>query len=345
MSTGEKLIQAVIVIALFFAVVAVILTLTSRLRSRSGELIQSAAFLLPTVVLIGVGLLYPMLSTIRLSFRNNFDKVWVGFDNYHTIFTDSDLVRVLANTAAWVLVTPIFATGVGLVYAVLVDASRFEKTAKALVFLPMAISLVGASLIWKFVYDDNVGILNAVTDAVGLGRHHWLISPPGNTFFLIVILIWVQAGFAMTVLSASIKAIPTDITEAARLDGVGGWKMFRHITVPSIRPALIVVLTAITITTLKVFDIVRTTTGGNFKTSVLAYEFYVQSFRSANRGLGAAIAVLIFALVLPVIIYNIRQMRKVARGPSSTSLSRSSRRPRSRPARTSATAGHPSAPW
>ena len=313
MSIGEKLLQAVIIVALFFAVVAVILVLTSKLRSRLGELIQSTAFLLPTVVLLGVGLLYPAVSTVRLSFRNNFDKLWVGFDNYKTIFTDSDLIRVLVNTALWVVITPIVATFVGLVYAVLVDRSRYEKAAKALIFLPMAISLVGASIIWKFVYDDNTGILNALSDTVGLGRHHWLLSSPGNTLFLIVIFVWVQAGFATVVLSASIKAIPTDIVEAARLDGIGGFRMFRYITVPSIRPTLIVVLTAITITTLKVFDIVRTVTGGNFKTSVLAYEFYVQSFRSANRGLGAALAVLIFVLVMPVVIYNVAQMRKVTR--------------------------------
>jgi alpha-glucoside transport system permease protein len=313
MSVGEKLLQAVIIIALFFAVVAVILVLTSKMRSKSGELVQSGAFLLPTIVLLGVGLLYPAISTVRLSFRNNFDKLWVGFDNYKTIFTDSDLIRVLVNTVAWVILVPTLATFVGLVYAVLVDNSRFEKSAKALIFLPMAISLVGASLIWKFVYDDNTGILNGLTSALGLGRHHWLLSSPGNTFFLIVILIWVQAGFATVVLSASIKAIPTDIVEAAKLDGVSGLRMFRYITVPSIRPTLIVVLTAITITTLKVFDIVRTVTGGNFKTSVLAYEFYVQSFRSANRGLGAALAVLIFALVMPVVIYNVVQMRKVVR--------------------------------
>jgi alpha-glucoside transport system permease protein len=313
MSTADKLTQMVLVVAIFFAVVAALLVLTSPLRSRLGEIVQSAAFLLPTLVLVAVGLLYPAISTVRLSFRNNFDKLWVGFDNYKVIFTDADEVRVLINTALWVIITPIIATFIGLIYAVLVDRARFEKTAKALIFLPMAISLVGASLIWKFVYDDNVGIVNAATDSVGLGRHHLLIDSPGNTLLLIVILIWVQAGFAMTVLSASIKAIPTDIVEAARLDGVGGFKMFRFITVPSIRPTLIVVLTTITITTLKAFDIVRTVTGGNFKTSVLAYEFYVQSFRSANRGLGAAIAVLIFALVMPVVIYNVRQMRKVVR--------------------------------
>jgi alpha-glucoside transport system permease protein len=221
------------------------------------------------------------------------------------------------NTAAWVILVPTLATFVGLVYAVLVDNSRFEKSAKALIFLPMAISLVGASLIWKFVYDykgteqDQIGLANQILKSLGLPTYNFLLNEPWNTLFLIVIMIWVQAGFAMTILSASIKAIPDDIIEAARLDGVSGLKMFRYITVPSIRPSLIVVLTTISITTLKAFDIVRTATGGNFDTSVLAYEFYVQSFRSNNAGLGAALAVIIFVLVLPIVVYNVRQMRKL----------------------------------
>jgi alpha-glucoside transport system permease protein len=241
----------------------------------------------------------------------------VGFDNYQQVFTDSDQLKVLRNTAIWVILTPIFATGVGLVYAVLVDRARFEKIAKALIFLPMAISLVGASIIWKFVYDykgteqDQIGILNAILKGLGLDTYQFLLTEPWNTVFLIVIMIWVQSGFAMTVLSASIKAIPDDIIEAARLDGVNGLKMFRYITVPSIRPSLIVVLTTISITTLKVFDIVRTATGGNFGTSVLAYDFYVQSFRSFNFGLGAALATLIFILVTPIVVYNVRQMRRL----------------------------------
>lgn len=311
MSTGEKLFQALLVIAIFFAVMALILAATSRLRSRTGEIIQSLAFVLPATLLIGVGLLYPAINSIYLSFKDRYSRDFVGFDNYKTIFTDEELLRVLINTAVWVVVTPLVATAIGLIYAVLIDHARFERTAKALIFLPMAISLVGASLIWKFVYDDRIGVLNALTETFGLGRHHWLINAPWNTFWLIVILIWVQAGFAMTVLSASIKAIPTDIVEAAKLDGVGGIKMFRYITVPSIRPTIIVVLTTITITTLKAFDIVRQTTGGNYKTSVLSYEYYRQSFQSANWGLGSALAVVIFVLVLPVVIYNVRQMRQM----------------------------------
>jgi alpha-glucoside transport system permease protein len=224
---------------------------------------------------------------------------------------------VVINTAVWVVVVPLFSTLIGLIYAVLVDRSRFEKFAKALIFLPMAISLVGASIIWKFVYDyrdtsqQQIGIANAVLKGLGFDTYRFLLNEPWNTMFLIIIMIWVQAGFAMTILSASIKAIPDDIVEAARLDGVGGFKMFRYITVPSIRPSLIVVLTTISITTLKVFDIVRTTTGGNFDTSVLAYQFYTESFVQFNQGLGAALAVLIFILVMPIVIYNVRQMRKL----------------------------------
>ncbi len=306
-----------ICIILFFGVVALILLLTSRLRSRRGEKIQFVAFVLPALLLIALGLLYPAINTIYSSFRDNTSSAFVGLDNYQTVFTDDQQLKVLRNTAAWVVLVPIVSTGIGLVYAVLVDRSRFEKFAKALIFLPMAISLVGASIIWKFVYDyrdetnSQIGIANQTLKTMGFDTYQFLLNEPWNNLFLIVIMIWVQCGFAMTLLSASIKAIPEDIVEAARLDGVGGLRMFRYITIPSIRPSLIVVLTTISITTLKAFDIVRTSTGGNFDTSVLAYEFYVQSFRSNNAGLGAALATMIFVLVMPIVIYNVRQMRKL----------------------------------
>lgn len=317
MTTSEKLVQMAIAIVLFFGVMAVILLLTQRLRSRAGERVQAAAFLAPTLLLIAVGLLYPAVKTVYLSFRNNADSAWVGFANYEKIFTNADQLQTLRNTALWVVLVPAVSTAVGLIYAVLVDRSRFEKFAKALIFLPMAISLVGASIIWKFVYaykandQEQIGLLNGILKAVGLPTYNFLLEEPWNTLFLIVILIWVQAGFAMTILSASIKAIPEDIIEAARLDGVSGLQLFRHITVPSIRPSLIVVLTTISISTLKVFDIVRSATGGQFGTKVLAYEFYVQSFRTLNPALGAALATLIFVLVSPIVIYNIRQMRRL----------------------------------
>ena len=319
MTTTEKLIQMVIAVAIFYAVIATILLLTQRLRSRSGERIQTVAFLGPSILLIGVGLLYPAIATVWQSLHGSatFDPEWVGLENYKTLFTDSQQLTVLRNTLLWVLLTPILSTAIGLVYAVLVDRSRFEKSAKALMFLPIAISMVAASIIWKFVYayrsgeQDQIGLLNQILVWLHLDPYNFLLEDPWNTFFLIVILIWIQAGFAMTILSASIKSIPDDIVEAARLDGVGGWKLFRHITVPSIRPSLIVVVTTITIATLKVFDIVQTATGGNFNTSVLAYEFYRQDFVAGNQGLATTIAVVIFLLVTPVVVYNIRQMRKL----------------------------------
>lgn len=314
MSTGEKLLQMVIAIVLFFAVVSIILLLTQRLRSRSGELVQSAAFLLPALLLIVVGLLYPAINTVYSSFRDNLGQNWVGLDNYHTIFGSSAEIKVLLTTALWVVVTPVAATFIGLVYAVLIDRANFERLAKALIFLPMAISLVGASIIWKFVYAPQIGLFNAVAGALGFGSSHtWyqdLNHSPWNSLFLIAIMVWVQTGFAMTVLSAAIKAIPTDIVEAARLDGVGGMRMFRFITIPSIRPTIIVVLTAITITTLKAFDIVQTIgAGGAWHTNVLAYDFYIRQSQGQN-GTAAVVAVVIFVLVSPVVVYNIRQLRK-----------------------------------
>jgi alpha-glucoside transport system permease protein len=316
-TTTDKFVKMVEAIALFLAVVGLILFLASRFSGRKGDRVVAAVFLLPTAVMVLVGLVYPGVRTIYYSFFNAAGTAFVGMDNYQTIFTSSDQRTVLRNTVLWVVVTPFVATAVGLLYAILVDKARVEALAKAFIFLPMSISFVGASIIWKFVYEyrpdqagvQQIGLLNQLLVWLGLTPQQWLINTPWNTFFLIVVMIWIQAGFAMTVLSAAIKAIPEDIVEAARLDGVGPLGMFRFVTVPSIRPALIVVLTTIGIGTLKVFDIVRTMTGGQFDTSVVANEFYSESFRSANQGLGAALAVLLFVLVIPIVLYNIRQLR------------------------------------
>jgi alpha-glucoside transport system permease protein len=316
-TTTDKFVKMVEAIALFLAVVGLILFLASRFSGRKGDRVVAAVFLLPTAVMVLVGLVYPGVRTIYYSFFNAAGTAFVGMDNYQTIFTSSDQRTVLRNTVLWVVVTPFVATAVGLLYAILVDKARIEALAKAFIFLPMSISFVGASIIWKFVYEyrpdqagvQQIGLLNQLLVWLGLTPQQWLINTPWNTFFLIVVMIWIQAGFAMTVLSAAIKAIPEDIVEAARLDGVGPLGMFRFVTVPSIRPALIVVLTTIGIGTLKVYDIVRTMTGGQFDTSVVANEFYSESFRSANQGLGAALAVLLFVLVIPIVLYNIRQLR------------------------------------
>jgi alpha-glucoside transport system permease protein len=316
-TTAGKFSQMFAAILLFAAVMGVILFIAGRANGRRSDRIVAFAYLGPTLLMVLVGLIYPGLRTIYQSFFNAAGDAFIGLSNYGTIFTDSDQLTVLRNTVFWVVVTPFLATGIGLVYAILIDKARLESFAKALIFLPMAISFVGAGIIWRFIYEyrpdqgnvKQIGLLNQVLVWLGGTPQQWLIESPLNTFLLIVVMIWIQAGFAMTVLSAAIKAIPDDVIEAARLDGVTAVGMFRFITVPSIRPAVVVVLTTIAIGTLKIFDIVRTMTGGQFNTSVVANEFYSQSFRSDNQGLGAALAVLLFILVIPIVVYNIRQLR------------------------------------
>jgi len=316
-TTPEKITQMIAAILLFVAIMGIILFLSGLVKGRSGDRVVAYAYLAPSILMLLIGLIYPGMRTIWESFFDAAGNAFIGLDNYVTIFTDSDQLTVLRNTVFWVVLTPFVATAVGLLYAILVDKARLESVAKALIFLPMAISFVGASIIWRFVYEyrpnqgnvKQIGLLNQVVVWLGGEPQQWLINSPLNTFLLIVVMIWIQAGLAMTLLSAAIKAIPDDIIEAARLDGVTSWGMFRFVTLPSIRPAVVVVLTTIGISTLKVFDIVRTMTGGNFNTSVIANEFYSQSFRSDNQGLGAALAVLLFLLVIPVVVYNIRQMR------------------------------------
>jgi alpha-glucoside transport system permease protein len=316
-TTAGKFTQMLAAILLFAAVMGIILFLAGRAKGRSSDRAVALAYLAPTFLMVLVGLVYPGLRTIYQSFFNAAGNAFVGLDNYTTIFTDNDQLTVLRNTFFWVLVTPFVATAVGLIYAVLIDKARLESVAKALIFLPMAISFVGAGIIWKFVYEyrpdqgnvKQIGLLNQVLVWLGGTPQQWLVESPLNTFLLVVVMIWIQAGFAMTVLSAAIKSIPDDVVEAARLDGVTSLGMFRFITLPSIRPAVVVVLTTIAIATLKVFDIVRTMTGGQFNTSVVANEFYSQSFRSDNQGLGAALAVLLFILVIPIVVYNVRQLR------------------------------------
>jgi alpha-glucoside transport system permease protein len=316
-TTPEKLLQMVAALLLFVAVMGVILFFAGRFGGKRGDRVVGYLYLAPAILMLTIGLVYPGLRTIYQSFFDAAGQAFIGLDNYQTIFTDNEQLTVLRNTVFWVVVTPFVATAIGLLYAILVDKSRFESFAKALIFLPMSISFVAAGVIWKFMYEyrpdqarvKQIGLINQIIVWFGGEPKQLLIDSPLNTFLLIVVMIWIQAGFAMTILSAAIKAIPDDIIEAARLDGTTAWTMFRNITVPSVRPTLVVVLTTIGIGTLKVFDIVRTMTGGNFDTSVVANEFYSQTFRADNQGLGAALAVLLFVLVIPIVFYNIRQLR------------------------------------
>lgn len=286
-----------------------------RSRKGAGYLFQLVGFLTPAIILLIIGLIVPTVQTTVQAFMNSRGERFVGLDNFIWVFTQPENIRILVNTIVWVLIVPTVSTMAGLAYAVFIDKSRGEKYFKILVFMPMAISLVGASIIWRFVYTarpaelEQIGLLNAVVVALGGQSVDFLAVAPWNTLFLIVILIWVQTGFAMVVLSAAIKGVPAEQMEAAELDGTNAWQQFTNVTVPGIRGALIVVLTTISIVSLKVFDIVRTTTAGSNETSVIANEMYTQ-FKNFELGRSAAFALVLFLLVVPIVVYNARQIQK-----------------------------------
>lgn len=310
-----KILQLVGGLAIFAAAIGILLFLLDKTPRRGRNLWQIIGFLAPAMILLIVGLIYPAIRTTLLSFTDR-NGNWNGLDNIVWMFTQPTILLTLLNTVIWVILVPTISTAVGLAYAVFIDKSRGEKIYKALVFMPMAISFVGAGIIWKFVYDyraggrDQIGLLNQIVVWFGGEPVQWLQSSPINTFLLIVVMIWIQTGFAMVVLSAAIKAIPADQLEAAELDGTNAWQRFRNVTLPGIRGSLVVVVTTITIATLKVFDIVRTMTAGNFGSSVIANEMYTQAFRANEPGRGSALALVLFIMVLPIVIYNVRVLKQ-----------------------------------
>jgi alpha-glucoside transport system permease protein len=304
-------------VLVFVAVLMLIFFAAGRASGRIAKPLAAVIFLGPALLLLAVGLVVPAVRTVYLSLYNDGATKFVGTDNFRWAFTDSGEQQVLLNTLLWIVVAPVLTTLLGLLLALLVDRLKRQALYKSLIFLPMAISFVGASIIWKFVYNyrdpssPQIGLLSQIWLWLG-GKQppNWLLSHPLNNFLLMVIMIWVQTGFAMVVLSAAIKAIPDEITEAAVLDGARGWRLFQHITIPMIRNTLVVVLTTVMITTLKLFDIIRTMTGGNFGTQVLANEMYSQSFVQDSKGRGSALAVILFVAVLPLVGYNIVQLRR-----------------------------------
>lgn len=298
---------AVVVGGLFFL-------LDYRSRQGSGYLFALVGFLAPAILLLLVGLVYPVFATIWGSLLSN-RGAFIGFDNYVWIFTQPANWVVIRNTIIWVLVVPVLSTAIGLAYAVFIDRSRGEKVFKILVFMPMAISFVGASVIWRFVYDyrpadrDQIGLWNGLVTLFGGEPVNWLQQVPLNSFLLMIVLIWVQTGFAMVVLSAALKGVPTEQIEAAQLDGTNGWQRFWNVQVPGIRNSLIVVLTTISIASLKVFDIVRTMGTAYPDTGVIANEM-VTLLQKFEAGRSSAFAVILFLLVMPIVIYNARQIQK-----------------------------------
>ncbi|MFT4260337.1 carbohydrate ABC transporter permease [Microbacterium sp.] len=298
----------------FAAVVGLVLFLADRAPKKGRDVIQLLVFLAPALILLIVGLVYPAVRTTWMAFTNQDGSI--GFDNFIWMFTQPNTLVVLGNTLLWVALVPLLSTVIGLAYAVFIDRAYGEKTLKSLVFMPMAISFVGAGIIWRFMYEyratgfEQIGLLNQVMVWLGLEPQQWLINSPWNNVFLIIVMVWIQTGFAMVLFSAAIKAVPAEHLEAATLDGTNAWQRFLFVTLPSIRGTLVVVVTTITIATLKVFDIVRAMTGGQFNTSVIANEMYTQAFKNGQAEQGAALAVVLFVMVLPIVIFNVVNMRK-----------------------------------
>ncbi|HEY1094006.1 MAG TPA: sugar ABC transporter permease [Glycomyces sp.] len=299
----------------FAAILLALYGLAELASRRDRSRVVATVFLAPAVLFLLVGLVYPAVRTVVMSVFNGDGTQFVGFDNYAWAVTNPDALRTIVNTALWIIVVPLLSTAIGLVYAVLIDGRRGERTYKALVFLPMGISFVGASIIWKFVYQytasgEQIGLLNQVRTWFGADPVNWLNTAILNNFLLMVVLIWIEVGFATVVLSAALKGVPTEIIEAARIDGARPAQIFWNVTVPSIRSAIIVVAVTVFIATLKLFDIVRAMTGGHHGTDVLAHNMWDQAFRLGNDGRGATMAVLLFLLVIPVVIYQVRNMRR-----------------------------------
>ncbi|WP_193596746.1 carbohydrate ABC transporter permease [Microbacterium sp. YJN-G] len=286
-----------------------------RSRQGAGYLFQLILFMAPAAVMLLLGLIYPAVATFFKSFFDKTGTDFVGLENYIWVFTNPVGTSSVINTLIWALLAPTISVAVGLAYAVFIDRARGEKVLKVLVFMPVAISFVGAGIIWKFMYDyrqgDQLGLLNAIVTMFGGDPVNWLaVQPVINTFMLLIVFIWTQTGFAMVILSAAIKAVPTEQIEAAELDGTNAWQRFTNVTVPGIRSSLIVVLTTITIMSLKVYDIVAVMTGGRDETSVLGFEMVNQQQRFQSYGHSSALAVVLFIFVLPLIVYNARSLTK-----------------------------------
>lgn len=283
-----------------------------RVRSR----VRPWLFLAPALLLLGTYLLYPLFETFRLSFFDATGETFVGLSNYQWVLVDQNFLITIRNNFLWLVVVPSAATALGLVVAVLADRVWWGGFAKSMVFMPMAISFVGASVIWKFVYDfrgpeaEQIGILNALVMGLGFEPQAWVTLPFWNNFFLMAILIWIQTGFAMVILSAALRGVPQDTIEAARIDGASELQIFFEIMVPQVMSTVLVVWTTITITVLKVFDIVMAMTGGQWDTSVLANLMYDWMFRGGgDYGRSSTLAMVLMFAVIPVMAFNIRRFR------------------------------------
>jgi len=293
-------------------------------------------YLLPALLIMTIFIVYPMFNTVSLSLKNKDGTAsaattcvegkpcWGVFENYRYALTaefDNSSTSALwssfwassyGNTLKWIVLMVSGTVSLGLAFAVLADRVKYEALAKAIIFMPMAVSFVGAGIVWKFVYDYGtqqvqIGLLNALITSLGAEPVAYLSIPQYNTVALIVVGVWIWTGFCMTILSAALKSVPNEVLEAARVDGAKEWTVFWQIMVPMIMPTIVVVITTMVINVLKLFDIVYVMTGGNFGTDVIANRMYSEMYINFNMGRGTAVAVVLILVIIPFIYMNIKR--------------------------------------
>ncbi len=310
-------------VAILIAVVGVFLLYTlvdyalKALPGTIGDRVRPFAWCGPALVILSIYLVYPAVNTVQLSFLDANSQNYVGWANYQYVFSDDAMLRSLRNTLLWIFIVPVAAVAIGLGFAVLADKlRRLESAAKSMIFLPMAISFIGAGIVWRFVYafriegGGQIGILNAIKVGLGGAPVDWLRIGGWNNILLMVIMVWLQTGFAMVILSSAIKGVPEDILEAARIDGANEVQLFWRVVVPNIMSSIVVVFTTMVIGVLKVFDIVWVMTGGRDGTEVIAERMIRNMFTFRDFGRGAAVAVFMFLAVIPIMIINVRRFRE-----------------------------------
>ena len=274
--------------------------------------IRAFVFIAPAFIVFIIFILYPVLETLRLSFYDKYGRDFVGFNNYLWAFKDPELRRGLLNNLGWLIVVPTLSTAFGLIIANLADKIWWGTIAKSIIFMPMAISFVGAGVIWKFIYDyrgpgdEQIGLLNAIIVSLGYEPQAWITIPIWNNLFLMAIMIWIQTGLALVIFSAALRGIPKETLEAAKIDGASEFKTFISIIIPYLGPTILVIWTIITIVVLKIFDIVLAMTNGQWQTEVLANLMFDWMFRGGgDSGRGSVLAIFIMIGVIPIMAINI----------------------------------------
>ena len=284
-----------------------------------GNALRPYVFIGPVLLLIGGMLVYPTIQTVMFAFMNADSSQWIGFDNFQKLFADPAFGSTVFNNVLWVAVVPITTVVIGIAIATLTDklGPVRERAFKSIIFMPMAISFVAASSIWRLTYqwdagDTQVGMLNAIVKAFGGTPVSWMQAEQFslNSLLIMVVVIWSNAGFSMTLLSAAIKAVPEETVEAAAIDGATGWQAFFKVVLPQIRVTAVSVFITVLISTMKIFDVIWGMTGGNFHTNVLGVDFFLQYFVYNNTGKASAVVVLLMLAIIPIMIYQIRTYRR-----------------------------------